>query len=97
MTFEEMIYSELKHIPEGSVTSYGDLAKRAGFPNHARHVGALLKNLPKDTRLPWHRVVNSQGKISLPDHSKSYAIQRDRLEEEGIVFINNRIHKSYFV
>ena len=97
MNFDHMIYSVLSQIPFGHTVSYGALARSAGFPNHSRHVGRLLKNLPKDTQLPWHRVVNSQGKISLPQGSDGYTEQRQRLQSEGILIINDKINKPYFL
>jgi methylated-DNA-protein-cysteine methyltransferase-like protein len=97
MNFEDIIYSAISQVPYGHTVSYGALARLAGFQNHARHVGRLLKNLPKDTKLPWHRVVNSQGKISLPEGSESYTEQRARLLSEGVVIKNNRIPKPFFL
>ncbi|MFV0574440.1 MAG: MGMT family protein [Vibrio sp.] len=64
-TFNQQVFFVLHTIPYGKVTTYGTVAKLAGYPGYARHVGKLLSNLPKDTQLPWHRVINSQGKISL--------------------------------
>lgn len=64
-TFEQHVYLVISHIPEGKVSSYGRVATLAGYPGYARHVGKLLATLPKDSTLPWFRVVNSQGQISL--------------------------------
>ena len=83
---QQKIWQIVAAIPAGFVASYGQVAKLAGLPNAARQVGRTLKNLPKDTRLPWHRVINSQGKISLPDSSRGYYIQKQRLEAEGVAF-----------
>lgn len=77
-------------IPAGKVATYGDIARQAGIPGAARRVGHALRVLPKDTRLPWHRVINASGRISLPDDSRSYRIQRERLEAEGVIFNNNK-------
>ncbi|MFY0642052.1 MAG: MGMT family protein [Bermanella sp.] len=97
MNFDDIIYTALSQVPYGHTVSYGALARLAGFQNHARQVGRLLKNLPKDSQLPWHRVVNSQGKISLPEGSDGYAEQHQRLLSEGIPIINNKIKKPYFL
>lgn len=97
MNFDDLIYTALSQVPYGHTVSYGALARLAGYQNHARHVGRLLKNLPTDTQLPWHRVVNSQGKISLPEGSDGYKEQRARLLSEGILIKNNRITKPYFL
>ncbi|MGR6870786.1 MGMT family protein [Pseudomonas sp. HK3] len=97
MNFDDIIYIALSQVPYGHTVSYGALARSAGFQNHSRHVGRLLKNLPKDTQLPWHRVVNSQGKISLPEGSDSYKEQRARLLSEGVPIIKNKIKKPHFL
>ena len=80
--FKRSLYANLIAIPAGKVISYGHLAKLCGYPNHARHVGKVLSALPKDTQLPWFRVVNSQGKISLS--GQAFAQQKSHLENEGI-------------
>lgn len=97
MNFHDAIYLQLAHIPYGHVTSYGALAKKAGFPNHSRHVGNLLKKLPNDSTLPWFRVVNSQRKISFPENSPAYKRQKEKLEAEGIIFLKGRILPEFFV
>ena len=80
------IWQVVASIPPGKVASYGQVASLAGLGRGARLVGKTLGDLPSDTRIPWHRVVNSQGRISLPTDSGSHATQRQRLEEEGIEF-----------
>jgi methylated-DNA-protein-cysteine methyltransferase-like protein len=65
------------------------VAQRAGLPGAARRVGAALRKLPPDTRIPWHRVVNAAGRLSLPADSSSGIEQRKRLESEGVAFGNN--------
>lgn len=78
----DKLYTILAAIPAGRVISYGHLAELAGLPRRARWAGQLLHGLPADTRLPWHRVVNAQGKISLPaPHNQ---LQRERLLAEGV-------------
>jgi len=80
--FQQNIYTMLAFLKAGRLTTYGQIAKLAGFPHHSRHVGKVLSRLPKDTRLPWYRVVNSQGKISLS--GESFLRQKAHLENEGI-------------
>lgn len=92
----EAIYLALAQIPKGKVISYGDLAKLAGLTNGARLVGKTLSNLPKESTLPWHRVINSQGKISLPPDSPSYEQQYKRLVKEGVEVVNGRINLKRF-
>jgi methylated-DNA-protein-cysteine methyltransferase-like protein len=91
-----IIIQQLASIPIGKVCTYGDLAKLAGYPSHARFVGSVLRKLPKGSKLPWHRVINGQGRISFPENSDPYLLQRSRLEEEGIVFLNGRIKLAIY-
>lgn len=86
------IYAALAQIPPGRVIAYGQLAKLAGLPNGARQVGRLMCELPGGTQLPWHRVINAQGKISLPIDSASYLEQKRRLLSEGVEFTNEKIN-----
>ena len=82
-------------IPRGRVATYGQIAALAGMPRHARLVGRTLGNLPKGTRLPWHRVVNASLRISLRADSSSHLKQRKRLEAEGVTFVGERIPKQF--
>ena len=84
------IWQVIALIPQGKVATYGDIANQAGLPNAARRVGYALRKLPKGSKIPWHRVISSQGRISLPEDSASHQIQRERLEAEGIVFRTNK-------
>lgn len=86
----ERIWQVVSQIPLGKVASYGQVAKLAQLPGYARYVGYVMKNLPQDTRLPWYRVVNSQGRLSFPQDSKQYQRQKSKLKKEGVVFINGR-------
>jgi len=81
--FEQSLYNLLAYLPEGKLCSYGQMAKRSGYPNYARHVGKTLSKLPSDTKLPWHRIVNSQGKISLV--GDAFIRQSERLAAEGFI------------
>lgn len=81
------IYEVIKQIPAGSVSTYGDIANLAGLPRHARLVGYALNALSAQTDIPWYRVVNSQGQLSLAKLSSSGAVeQRERLLQEGVEF-----------
>ncbi len=81
----------IRNIPPGRVSTYGEIAKRAGLPGYARQVGYILKNLAENTQLPWHRVINAQGKISFPADTELYREQAQRLAAEGLIFSNNRV------
>jgi methylated-DNA-protein-cysteine methyltransferase-like protein len=87
----ERIWRAVAAIPRGEVASYGGIARRAGAPRRARLVGHALKAAPASLKLPWHRVLNAQGRISLPAGSKAHRMQRRLLEEEGVVFRNGKV------
>lgn len=82
----EAIWQVVAQIPEGRVATYGQVARLAGYPGYARQVGAVLKKLPADSKLPWHRVINAQGRVSFTENSQPYLRQRKRLEAEEVVF-----------
>jgi methylated-DNA-protein-cysteine methyltransferase related protein len=67
------------------------VAELAGLPHGARFVGTVLRNLPAESRIPWHRVLNAQGRISLPQDSQGAREQRDRLVDDGIVVESGRV------
>lgn len=76
----------VRRIPRGRVATYGQVASLAGLAGHARQVGYALHALPDATALPWHRVVNAQGAVSLRSVPGSELHQRVLLEREGISF-----------
>ncbi|HEY9100817.1 MGMT family protein [Chitinimonas sp.] len=83
-------YAVIRTIPEGWVMSYGAVAKAAGLPRHARHVGVALKQVPDDAAsVPWWRVVNGEGRISPRGLDGSDDLQRVLLEAEGVQFADN--------
>lgn len=93
----EAILVTLSSIPCGKVSSYGDIAKRSGFPGHARFVAKVLKDLPQHSAIPWHRVINSQGKISFPPESKMYLLQHIKLKKEGVIFsASGKVSRQFF-
>ncbi len=89
--FKLRIYSILNALPTGELISYGELAKQAGQKNYARQVGRILKELPKDTELPWFRVVNSKKEISFAVDSAPYLRQKEQLENEGWLVIGKKV------
>lgn len=92
----ERIWQVVNSIPRGKVASYGQVARLAELPGYARFVGHVLKSLPPGSRLPWHRVANSQGRLSFPPGSPQYLRQKGLLEREGVVFINGRFSLRRF-
>ncbi len=94
----QAIYTIVKQIPVGYVATYGDVAAWAGLPGHARLVGYALHALPQDSDVPWQRVVNAKGGISLGRAYPGGELRQKRLlEGEGIVFnLNGRINLRIF-
>lgn len=83
----ERIYDVVRQIPVGRVATYGQVAALAGLPRRARLVGYALHALPETTTLPWHRVVNARGALSLERRAVGGGlVQRFRLEAEGVEF-----------
>ena len=81
--FFARIYAVVRRIPRGKVTSYGSIARALGVPQGARTVGWALGVCPDD--IPWHRVVNAQGKISWRP-TGGFKLQRALLQREGVRF-----------
>jgi methylated-DNA-protein-cysteine methyltransferase-like protein len=78
------IYQVVKQVPRGKVANYGQIAQIVGVGCDARTVGYAMASTPEGNDVPWQRIVNREGKISLP--GKGGEIQRMRLEAEGITF-----------
>ena len=87
------ILRAIRAIPEGCVASYGELATRAGLPGRARLVGRILAEMP-DEKLPWHRVLRSDGRLAFAPGSRSFREQVRRLAREGIVVVRGRVDLS---
>lgn len=81
----DRIFAVVRRIPRGRVATYGQIAALAGLPRGARRVGYALFSLPSATAVPWQRVVNAKGGISL-DPTNSGLAQRLLLETEGVSF-----------
>ena len=78
------IWKTVRRIPRGRVATYGQIAREAGMDGQPRLVGYAMHALPHGSSVPWHRVINATGRISLP--GPSGRSQREKLETEGIVF-----------
>ena len=90
-TLKEQIWQLVATIPSGKVATYGQIARLAGYPSHARYVGTTLKNLPRGTTLPWHRVLKSSGVPAFPPGTSGYRTQRRLLEAEQVVFSGDKV------
>ena len=95
-----LVWGIAKRIPRGRVATYGQLAALLGMPRHARQVGYALSATPENMKIPWHRVVNAEGRISLRlKHwdTGSDDLQRILLEAEGVTFdASGRIEMKKF-
>ena len=92
----EEIWQIVAAIPRGRVASYGQIARLAGYPAHARFVGTTLKQLPKDTSLPWYRVMRSNGELAFPHASTAWKRQHALLVAEQVAFKNQRVAMRQF-
>lgn len=82
-----LVYAVVRRIPAGRVATYGQVARLAGLPRHARLVGYALHALPDASPVPWHRVVNAKGAISLRGDGAGHdVLQRLMLRREGVRF-----------
>ena len=90
------VWKVVSEIPSGHVLTYGEVARLSGMPRAARRVSQALRRAPRGVKLPWHRVINAQGKISFPENSSAWHKQKDMLEEEGIIFLNGKIDLEHF-
>ncbi|WP_163338098.1 MGMT family protein [Desulfopila sp. IMCC35008] len=86
--FTTRVRDIISSIPPGRVMTYGLVASRAGNRSGARQVARILHSSSEKYDLPWHRVMNRDGKISLP-RGGGYEQQKELLEQEGIVFGGN--------
>lgn len=86
MTFFELVYDAVRSIPPGKVCTYGQVALMIGSPGAARQVGWALASLPDNTDVPWQRVINASGGISLRGRADAADLQRFLLEKEGVKF-----------
>ena len=82
--FRDAVLAVVAAIPEGRLATYGQVAALAGWPRRPRQVGMVLKGLPEDTPLPWHRVVNARGYVPSRGRWWGAQVQIARLWDEGI-------------
>jgi methylated-DNA-protein-cysteine methyltransferase-like protein len=92
----ESIYAVVKRIPKGRVATYGQVAALAGLHGHARQVGYALHALRGNESIPWHRVINAQGRCSVRSEPGFEQIQQQLLEAEGVVFRSGRASLEKF-
>jgi len=83
--FYERVVKFIKTVPAGKVATYGQIADYAGNPRAAREVAYILHSSSEKENLPWQRVINSKGRISMKP-GRGYELQKRLLEDEGVVF-----------
>lgn len=89
--FTERVICIIQGIPAGHVMTYGQVASAAGNPRGARQVVRILHSMSAKHRLPWHRIINAKGEISLTTGD-----QRELLEAEGIRFENGKVDLTVY-
>lgn len=87
------ILAAIRAIPHGQVAGYGEVAARAGLPGRARLVARVLGG-NEDPALPWHRVLRSDGRIAMPEGSRGWREQSQRLRAEGVVVERGRVKRA---
>ncbi len=93
-SFQEAVYDLTKKIPEGKVATYGQLAHLAGNPKAARAVGMLMATNRHAPVVPCHRVVAANGELTGYSAGQGLVTKQQMLQEEGVVFANNRVDLS---
>jgi methylated-DNA-protein-cysteine methyltransferase related protein len=88
-SFTKKVLQRIKSIPSGRVATYKQIAELAGKPQGSRGVAWILHSCSITYKLPWHRVLNSQGQISFEIGSHNFRQQKKLLEKEGVVFNSN--------
>ena len=88
-TFDAAIHAVVQAIPCGQVMAYGEVARAAGFPRHARRVSKAMGRSPAP--LPWHRVVRADRRLAFEVGSDGFETQRERLELEGVTLLNGKV------
>lgn len=95
-SFQDIIYTIIGSIPKGKVVTYGLIAKMAGYPTYVRQVCQVIRTIPENSTLPCHRIINSQGKLSVT--GECYVIHKKALIDEGIIFgLNDKIKLKHYL
>jgi len=93
MTFERRVCTTIANIPRGKVATYGQIAALAGSPCAAQSVGMILRRSSQD--IPWQRVINKEGRISIVNMEYPAEIQAELLKQEGVEIAQK--NNQYFV
>lgn len=88
--FKQSVIAFVKKVPKGKVVSYGQVAGACGHPRAARQVGGILRALDEEVGVPWWRVVNNAGVISIKGSwVATKGMQKSLLEKDGVVVSKN--------
>lgn len=99
MVFRDKVLRFIAGVPRGKVVSYGQTAAACGYPRASRAVGGILKSLPEDSGVPWWRVVNAKGEITIKGNwTATKRLQKDMLENDGVLVdegfkVNMRLYR----
>ena len=90
-SFFDKVYTIVRKIPHGKVTTYGLIARHLGTPKSARMVGYAMNSSHKFSDVPAHRVVNRNGLLTGRHHFFGSSLMQELLENEGVIIIDNKI------
>ena len=94
MILKEKVYELLRQVPKGKVTTYGHLAKLAGYPKASRAVGGYMHRNPDAPRTPCHRVVSANGTLTGYSAEGGVKKKKEMLLAEGVKFTGERVDLS---
>jgi methylated-DNA-protein-cysteine methyltransferase related protein len=95
-TKANQIWQTILKVPKGKVASYGQIADLAGLPGRARLVGKVLGYAPNSLKVPWYRILRSNGQLAFTKGSLEAETQKGLLQDEGVVVLNNRVKLNKF-
>jgi methylated-DNA-protein-cysteine methyltransferase related protein len=87
----QKVWRTVLNIPKGKVASYGQIADLAGLPGRARYVGRAMAYAPKNMKVPWYRVLRSNGQMAFEAGSPHAEQQKSLLQNEGVTVLKNRV------
>lgn len=95
MDFTDKVLTTIRRIPKGKVATYGQIAAYAGSPRAALMVGRILRQSSESEQLPWQRVINSRGRISIMNINYPAELQAQLLRQEGVMVTEK--NREYFI
>jgi len=99
-SFKELILENIRKIPKGRVASYGQIAAQSGSPRAARQVGGILARITTDDQIPWWRVINNKGQISIKGNwvygkeTQAVLLRKEGIEVDKEFKINIRKYRA---